>query len=140
MPQCALVGNCWGSSLCPERLAFSKLPRCKGCGRGRFAAYCACWGGKRGQKCSVRSCVTPNPGVTSNPLRWRREVCLRTLVGGRDLAQAALPLEVGDLLPHPPPAVVPVALEGQVQGDVVHRSVQRCVVLIRTWPWYFCSL
>lgn len=39
----------------------------------------------------------------------------------------ALSLEVGDLLPHPPPAVVLVALEGQVWGDVVqHFSAAVC--------------
>lgn len=39
----------------------------------------------------------------------------------------ALSLEVGDLLPHSPPAVVLVALEGQVWGDVVqHFSAAVC--------------
>ena len=84
--------------------------------------------------------VTPDLGVTWNPLRWWWWVCPGTLAGGRGLAQAALSLEMGDLLPRSPPAVVPVALEGQVQGGVGHPLVQRCVVLIRTWPWYFCSL
>lgn len=68
------------------------------------------------------------------------EVCLRTLTEGRHLLQAALSLNMGDLLPHLPPTVVPVALEGQVGGDVVHPSVQQCVVLIGTWSWYFCNL
>lgn len=84
-------------------------------------------------------CVTPNPGVTSNPLRWCRGVCLRTVTGRRDLAQAALSLEMGKLLPCPPPAVVLVALERQVWGDM-HPFVQWCVVLIGTRPQYFCSL
>lgn len=68
------------------------------------------------------------------------EVCLRTLKEGRDLVQAALSLKMGDLLPHLPPTIVLVVLEGQVGCDVMHPSVQECVLLIGTRSWYFCNL